>query len=392
MSTAVRKPRTKKGITTAVPEPMVSEPVLPEPVLPEPPVSEPPVSEPLSLELFSQQTPLSPHLKDKQEHEEHEEKTVLSLSQLSLYETEADTDTPTFTTAEKIPKKRGRKPKGGKIIITNCLPECPPLPEPNIILHLKCGSADLTETTFATILDCGVGNSGAAVGIDNFQFERNHLQFQELPGLIKHIQNDTDDENETDSSKNNSNRALWKKIRELTYNLHCNTIADKKSACFWCTCDFDNPPIFLPKHEINGTYYCYGCFCSPECATAYLLKEPIDTSTRFERYHLLNHIYCKIYEYKKNIKPAPDPYYTLTKYYGNLSIQEYRRLLKSERLLLVVDKPLSRTLPELHEDNDDFMSSGNTIPPASKFKLRRKAKQTKSDIMSESFNFEGISK
>jgi hypothetical protein len=337
-------------------------------------------------------------------NEEHdEEKTVLSMSQLSLLETEADTETPTTTTTtstEKIPKKRGRKPKGGKIIITNCLPECPPLPEPNIILHLKCGSADLTETTFATILDCGIGNRGGGAvvggqGIDNFQFERTHLQYQELPGVIKHLPNDTDDENEsnaTDSSKNNSNRVLWKKIRELTYNLHCNTIADKKSACFWCTCDFDNPPIFLPKHEINGTYYCYGCFCSPECATAYLLKEPIDTSTRFERYHLLNHIYCKIYEYKKNIKPAPDPYYTLTKYYGNLSIQEYRRLLKSERLLLVVDKPLSRTLPELHEDNDDFMSSGNTIPPASKFKLRRKAKQTKSDIMSESFNFEGNSK
>ena len=67
---------------------------------------------------------------------------------------------------------------------------------------------------------------------------------------------------------------------------------------------------------------------------------------RFERYALLNHIYCKIYDYSRNIKPAPDPYYTLDRYCGNLSIQEYRRLLKSERVLLVVDKPLTRSLPE----------------------------------------------
>ena len=38
------------------------------------------------------------------------------------------------------------------------------------------------------------------------------------------------------------------------------------------------------------------------------------------------------------------------KFYGNLSIQEYRKLLKSEHLLCVLDKPLTRVLPELHED------------------------------------------
>ena len=76
------------------------------------------------------------------------------------------------------------------------------------------------------------------------------------------------------------------------------------------------------------------------------------------------------------MKPAPDPFYLLNKYYGNLTIQEYRQLLKNERLLIVVDKPLSRTLPELHEDNDDFMFNGKTIPSATnKFKLKKKNKQ-----------------
>ena len=86
------------------------------------------------------------------------------------------------------------------------------------------------------------------------------------------------------------------------------------------------------------------------------------------------------------MKPAPDPFHTLNKYYGNLSIQEYRRLLKNERLLLIVDKPLSRTLPELHEDVTEFVINANFIPSASKFKLKRKNKQSKSDIISENFN------
>jgi hypothetical protein len=92
------------------------------------------------------------------------------------------------------------------------------------------------------------------------------------------------------------------------------------------------------------------------------MNENIDSSTKFERYHLLNHIYAKIYNYTKNIKPAPSPYYMLQKYYGNLTIQEYRSLLHNERLFLIVDKPLTKILPELHEDNDRFLINNKLIP------------------------------
>jgi hypothetical protein len=111
----------------------------------------------------------------------------------------------------------------------------------------------------------------------------------------------------------------------------------------------------------------------------------VDPSSKFERYSLLNHIYCKIYNYEKNIKPAPDPHYTLDKFYGNLSIQEYRQMLKSERLLLIVDKPLTRSLPELHEDNDDFII--NNKGGTGKYKLRRSTKpKTKNEILVNNFN------
>jgi hypothetical protein len=296
----------------------------------------------------------------------------------------------------KLPKKRGRKPKGGKIIPNNVLIEINKGHEPNIIMHLKCGAADLAINNF---MYSSTEYQPNIPSVETFQFElnkSNELGYSIIDYGTKdnNVKNDinsilSDTKKESEGENESDSKNIWNKLKELTYQLHTNSISDKKSACFWCTCDFDNPMILIPKFELNKMYHCYGCFCSPECATAYLFEEPVDTSTRFERYHLLNHIYCKIYNYDKNIKPAPNPYYTLDKYYGNLTIQEYRKLLKNERLLLIVDKPLSRVLPELHEDNDDYMFNGATISTSNKFKLRRKTKQTKTDILTETFNLKG---
>ena len=261
-------------------------------------------------------------------------------------------------------------------------------------MHLKCGESDLVQNSFisSTVYEPNVAP------VETFQFDNNKsndLCYSVIDYGVKDYSTKKDyneiqpEVKETRHNENDDMSQIWGKLKELTYQLHTNSISDKKSACFWCTCDFDNPTILIPKFELNKMYHCYGCFCSPECATAYLFEEAIDTSTRFERYHLLNHIYCKIYNYEKNIKPAPNPFYTLNKYYGNLSIQEYRKLLKNERLLLVVDKPLSRILPELHEDNDDYMFNGATISTSNKFKLRRKTKQTKTDILTDTFNLGG---
>jgi hypothetical protein len=185
------------------------------------------------------------------------------------------------------------------------------------------------------------------------------------------------------------------KLKQLKIQLYKNTLhSEKKSACFWCTYDFDNAPCYIPKYEMDDTIYGYGSFCRPECAVAYLMKETIDDSTKFDRYQLLNQIYSKVYDCKKNIKPAPDPHYLLDKFYGNLNIQEYRRLLKTEHLLLVIDKPLTRILPELHEDTDDAFTkiygikatSGNS---SGVYKVKRQSEQpngpSKASIIKNTF-------
>jgi len=125
---------------------------------------------------------------------------------------------------------------------------------------------------------------------------------------------------------------------------------------------------------MKDSYHVYGCFCSPECAAGYLMNETIDSSCKFERYSLLNNLYNKVFEYKKNIKPAPDPHYFLERFCGNLTIHEYRKLLNSDRLFLVVDKPLTRVLPELHEDNDEFIINNKIIPTSSNYNLKKKGR------------------
>jgi hypothetical protein len=78
----------------------------------------------------------------------------------------------------------------------------------------------------------------------------------------------------------------------------------------------------------------------------------------------------------------------LEKFYGNLSIQEYRSLLRNERLFIIVDKPLTRILPELHDDNDDFILNSKIIPSNNNYQLKsrmQKKKTNKNSILNEKF-------
>ena len=188
-------------------------------------------------------------------------------------------------------------------------------------------------------------------------------------------------------------KEIWNKLNKLKHNLRTNNVSDKNSACFWCTYEFDNPAIYIPKQYNNDMLEVYGCFCSPECACAYLKNEDIDNSVKWERYALLNNTYCKIFDYTKNIKPAPNPHYTLDKFYGNLSIQEYRRLLKNQRILMVVDKPMTKILPELYEENNEIPNifqdilHTNNKPTTNQFRLQRsQEKKTKTNALVNNFN------
>ena len=263
-----------------------------------------------------------------------------------------------------VHKKRGRKPKGGKIIEEK-KEYVEVNQKPNIILHLNCKLNEITSNELKY-----------NPNIDNIsEFDNNNYSFNvfdtvnsDMPLLLQPVVDNINNSNnsqflyEKKLSNDNitDNKNIYKKLQDLSKQLKSNNIT-KKCACFWCTYDFDNDPIMIPKYELKGVYHCYGNFCSPECGASFLMNENLDSSKKFERYYLLNNVYCKIYNYEKNIKCAPSPFYMLEKYYGNLNIQEYRKLLKNERLLLLVDKPLAKLLPELYDENEDYILNSKNI-------------------------------
>ena len=279
-------------------------------------------------------------------------------------------------TGKKVHRKRGRKPKGGKIVKhVDELNNATEAKKPNIILQLKCSSKDLVGKDIflpmnasegSDVLSYSVKSSVKQAGMTYKQYD--NISYK-LKSTVEHEYTGEEDHTEW--------KEIWDKLRMLKLKLHLNEVSDKRSNCFWCTCPFDNPPVYIPKQERNSMVEVYGCFCSPECAVAYLKEEPIDCSVLWERYALLNNIYGKIYDYEKSIKPAPNPYYTLDKYYGNLTIQEYRKLLSKDRLLLVVDKPLTKILPELYEENNELptifndLLSSNSLGKPSQYRLQR---------------------
>jgi hypothetical protein len=330
-----------------------------------------------------------------------------------------------------VVKKRGRKPKGGKLILKQTENDNKLQSVTNIILHLKCSMQDLNEhntniqnivtdpLTYNPTIPPNImtyNSSELTTGFSSFTNNANNTEIipeKDIPNFayndnfnnkttvcqVCNSKNDNktteDDTTIIDDDDSDINiKDINNKLKRVKLQLYKNSNPDKKSACFWCTYDYDNPICYIPKYEIDGQLYGYGSFCRPECAVAYLMEENIDDSTKFERYHLLNQIYSKVYEYKKNIKPAPNPYYLLDKFYGNLSIQEYRKLLKSEHMLLVIEKPMTRILPELHEDNEDFIMNiyGTKQTQANQggvYKVKRQSEKqkgpSKSSIIKDSF-------
>lgn len=309
-------------------------------------------------------------------------------------------------------KKKGRKPKGGKLITKtdDSIQQAAPLT--NVILHLKCSTKEYNEYIEKnnkhnydgmsydpagppTIMTYNAANNDQYALYDGNKEINNDAYKEPLTcDVCKVCKEKMDNSDATNDESEISMKDINAKLKKLKIVLYKNSNTEHKSACFWCTYEYDNPSCYIPKYENNGTIFAYGSFCRPECATAYLMKETMDDSTKFERYHLLNRIYGKIYGYKKNIKPAPNPYYILEKFYGTLTIQEYRKMLKTDHMLLTIEKPMTRLMPELHEETDEnLLNIGNSTKNSTKttgnYKVKRQSEKvsgpSKTNIMKTAF-------
>jgi hypothetical protein len=96
--------------------------------------------------------------------------------------------------------------------------------------------------------------------------------------------------------------------------------------------------VQIPKNEKH-----YGCFCSPRCAVGYLMNSQIDSSEKFESLALLQRVYGET-------KPAPNPHYTLRRFQGNMTIDEYRG---RNEMILVLQEPTEQIQFTVAVDADD---------------------------------------
>jgi hypothetical protein len=124
----------------------------------------------------------------------------------------------------------------------------------------------------------------------------------------------------------NKNKSIDSKILDMKlFNINKDNkcvIGDKtKIACWWCTCNFDNVPCFVPEKYVNGKFYVFGCFCSYNCALSYIMKD--DEYKVSNRVSLIKRLYSELYETKEPLYPSP-PKELLNKFGGPMTIEEYK--------------------------------------------------------------------
>ena len=254
-------------------------------------------------------------------------------------------------------QKRGRKPRGGKIIDAPSEPDQLDDSAPPVILHLRCRLSDLEDNAQSAC-------SSPLPFQDNRGFELLH--------------------DRSGDAVTNQSLTIDQKIARTADALEMDTLSDQSSACFWCTCPFNTRPVHIPCAKASVGIKGYGCFCSPECAVAFLYADKsLDKSTIYERYSLINNIYVNSEMETKPIRAAPSPHYLLDKFYGNLSIEEFRKLSKSDKVVLVVKAPLTRSLPQLHVHSSSLAAPSDS---GRKYRLSRSERpRSKTQRMQQAF-------
>jgi hypothetical protein len=129
-----------------------------------------------------------------------------------------------------------------------------------------------------------------------------------------------------------------------------------ESACFWCCEQFTNRPCIIPISILEGIWQVYGNYCTPNCAMAALLAEPLDTHVRWERIALLHNLYSESYKGGR-IYPAPDRT-VLQRFGGPVSATDFRAICERGRLRIDIHMPpLVSILASMDTKPIDFYES-----------------------------------
>lgn len=124
---------------------------------------------------------------------------------------------------------------------------------------------------------------------------------------------------------------------QFTHSSEVKTIPPTSdAACFWCCQTFPHRPVVLPVRDTGEHLIVMGNFCCPECACAYLFDMRQDAHTRWEQLSLLYRVYGEACG--GDIHPAPHRT-LLAMFGGTLSVENYRRLIRSHTVRVDVHLP-----------------------------------------------------
>ena len=139
--------------------------------------------------------------------------------------------------------------------------------------------------------------------------------------------------------------------------------------CFWCVFPFNSTPCAIPMKYIQNIFYVYGCFCSPECAAAYIFDNH-SSDTVWEQYTLLNLLYKDIYG-NNRIKIAL-PRNALQIFGGYMSIQDFRSFHNNKyKEATLIMPPLYSIIPQIEENYIESSSKKKRFVPIDMDKVKK---------------------
>lgn len=145
--------------------------------------------------------------------------------------------------------------------------------------------------------------------------------------------------------------------------------------CYWDCHPFNNPPCMIPEKYENNIFTVYGCFCSCECAAAYIMKYN-DYCRAWEQYSLLNTMNNIINnsDVKKKIQLAP-PRECLNIFGGYMDIDRFRS--NNNVLHNIINYPMIIVTPQIEETENieanfsKYISNFNKNKETSELRLKR---------------------
>jgi len=126
-------------------------------------------------------------------------------------------------------------------------------------------------------------------------------------------------------------------------------------ACFWDCHSFRGTPCAIPMTIEEGIWRVYGNFCSPECASAHLFNERLDSNVQWERYALLNRLYAPTSETGIRLAPSRN---IIRLFGGPLDVSDFRAINTEQRMRIdVMTPPMISIIQVMDTKPIDFYDS-----------------------------------